>query len=119
MYKNLVLYRNELKNNIVPRYKMIGIVAELLLSREIFAKNSEIEAFLANIFMVRYKGYVMRSRTLMVARCCKIISTSEDKDYNAYKKKLFNFITQEIELVKEEEKVKLEKNQFDGWINKV
>lgn len=116
MYKNLVLYRNELKNNIVPRYKMIGIVTELLLSKEIFAKNSEIDTFLVNIFMVRYKGYVMKSRTLMVARCCKIISRSEDKDYNIYKKKLFNFITQEIEKVKEEEKVKLEKNQFDGWI---
>ncbi len=79
-------------------------------------KNSEIEKFLADIFMVRYKGYVMKSRTLMVARCCKIISRSEDKDYNAYKKRLFNFINKEIELEKEEKRIKVEKNQFDGWI---
>lgn len=117
MYKNLVLYRNELKNNIVPKYKTIGIVAELLLSKEIFTKNSEIEAFLANIFMVRYKGYVMKSRTLMVARCCKIISRSEDKEYNIYKKKLFIFINEEIERAKEEQNIKTEKNQFDGWVN--
>uniref|UniRef100_UPI003261888B hypothetical protein n=1 Tax=Clostridium sp. NkU-1 TaxID=1095009 RepID=UPI003261888B len=58
----------------------------------------------------------MKSRTLMVARCCKIISRSEDKDYNAYKKRLFNFINKEIELEKEEKRIKVEKNQFDGWI---
>ncbi len=39
MYKDLVLYRNELKNSIVPKYKTIGIVAELLMSKELFAKK--------------------------------------------------------------------------------
>ncbi len=67
--------------------------------------------------MVRYKGYVMKSRTLMVARCCKIIYRSEDKEYNIYKKKLSDFINKQIEQEKLEKQIKAEKNQFDGWIN--
>lgn len=116
MYKKLVLYRNELKNSMVPTYKLIGITAELLLSREIFPKNSQIEDFLNDVFRVKYKTYVMKSRTLMVARCCKVISTCEEKEYNIYKRGILKFVNQEIELMKKESDIKSEKNQFDGWL---
>ena len=46
MYTNLILYRNELKNKNIAKYKVIGIVAELLLSKKIFNKNVDIEKFL-------------------------------------------------------------------------
>ena len=62
MYRNLVLYRNELKNTVVPRYKTIGIVAELLMSKEIFSKNTEISDFLSAVFSTKYKEY-QTSRT--------------------------------------------------------
>ena len=45
MYKELILFRNELKNKSIPKYKIIGIVSELLLSKQIFAKNADIEEF--------------------------------------------------------------------------
>ena len=46
MYKELILFRNELKNKFIPKYKLIGIVSELLLSKQIFLKNMDIEDFL-------------------------------------------------------------------------
>lgn len=116
MYRNLVLYRNELKNNIVPKYKLIGIISELLLSKEIFTKNSQIEEFLKEIFDIKYKEYVMKSRTLIVARCCRKIIIEEEKNCVLYKKRLLHFIIEEIEIIKKESGIKSEKNQFDGWL---
>lgn len=119
MYRNLVLYRNELKNNLIPRYKIIGIIAELLLSKEIFKKNSDISVFLENIFSITYKNYILKSRTLIVAHCCKMLETCEEREYNYYKKRLLQFINEKIGELKEENNIKEERNQFDGWVNKL
>ena len=112
MYKDLILFRNELKNKTVPKYKIIGIVSQLLLSRKIFPANIDIEKFLKDIFVLEFKTYLFRSRTLIVARVTREILSSEHD--HVYKNKLYNFIQEKIENLKEE--TKNEKNEFDGWI---
>ena len=112
MYKELILFRNELKNNSIPKYKIIGIVSELLLSRQIFLKNSDIEEFLSEVFGLKFKTYLFKSRTMVVARVTKEIIAME-KD-NEYKNKLYKFVQGKIDELKDNEKK--EKNQFDGWI---
>ena len=62
MYKELILFRNELKNKSIPKYKIIGIVSELLLSKQIFAKNADIEEFLSDVFGMKFKAYGIRMR---------------------------------------------------------
>lgn len=117
MYKELILYRNELKNNIVPRYKIIGIVVEIVLSKEIFRRNSDMVDFLTEILGMSVKGYVLKSRTLIVAHCSRLITKSEGKEYIELKKKLYKYIDTQIKRVKEENDIKLKKNNFDGWIH--
>lgn len=114
MYSNLVLYRNELKNKNVARYKLIGIVSELILSRKIFKKNSDITEFLKKVFNIEYKEYVIRSRTLIIAHISRNIVKLDSFEN---KKVLLEFINCKIEELKEEEDVKGEKNQFDGWLS--
>lgn len=115
MYKELIIYRNELKNSKVPKYKLIGIVTEILVSKEIFKKNFEIGLFLKEIFDIDYKEYVMKSRTMIIARTSRIIHNSENNEYINYKKNLYFFITEQIEKMKNEQKK--EKNEFDGWMS--
>lgn len=115
MYKELIIYRNELKNSKVPKYKLIGIVTEILISKEIFQKNFEIGLFLKEIFDIDYKEYVMKSRTMIIARTSRIIHNSENDEYIDYKKNLYFFITGQIEKMKNEQKK--EKNEFDGWMS--
>ena len=46
MNRQLILYRNELKNSKIQTYKLIGIVSELVLSKRKFFKNNiDIEDF--------------------------------------------------------------------------
>lgn len=94
MLERLILYRNELKNKSIYSYKLIGILIELIYSREIFPQNSNIGDFLLDVFNIQYKKYVMRSRTIIVSRICRFIMTrNEDRSYN---RKILDFINARI-----------------------
>lgn len=116
MYENLILYRNELKNKNIPKYKIIGIIVELIFSKEIFKSNKEIGIFLKEVFNIEFKNYVMKSRTMIVSRVCKKIL--DDSNIN-YKNRLIEFINKQIDVLKNSNDIKEKRNEFDGWINKI
>lgn len=111
METKLVLFRNELKSKTVPKYKTIGIVSEIILSREIFQSNAQLEDFLRDVFSLSFKPYLFRSRTLVVARTIRVILST--KDDMMFKTQLYNFIQELIEKFNQENKTK---NQFNGWL---
>ena len=114
MYNSLILYRNELKNRIIPKYKLIGIITELIYSKDIFAKNKDISNFVKDIFDIELKDYVVKSRTMIVAKISKKIIGSES--IIDYKNKLYNFISIQIETLKKNSDIKENKTELDGWI---
>ena len=114
MYNSLILYRNELKNRIIPKYKLIGIITELIYSKDIFAKNKDISNFVKDIFDIELKDYVVKSRTMIVAKISKKIIGSES--IIDYKNKLYNFISIQIETLKKNSDIKETKHELDGWI---
>jgi DNA-binding phage protein len=105
----LIIYKNELKNFKPARYKVIGIVSKMLLSRELFNKNEEIIDFLKYVMETEFKEYVIASRTLIVARTVRIIEGFSDKEYLDCKKKLYKYIDSKIVNPNK-------KNIFDGWL---
>ena len=89
--------------------EFFGETKNIEFKREIPSKR---EKFLKDIFELEFKTYLFRSRTLIVARVTREILSSEND--HVYKNKLYNFIQEKIENLKEE--TKNEKNEFDGWI---
>ncbi len=114
MYSNLILYRNELKNKQVYKYKVIGIVSELIFSKNIFLKNKDIVLFLNDVFNVTYKDYIIKSRTMIVAKISKKIIS--DDNINLYIRNLTYFINTKIDELKENGNIIEKRNDFDGWI---
>ncbi|KMO86863.1 hypothetical protein AB840_05970 [Megasphaera cerevisiae DSM 20462] len=114
MYTSLILYRNELKSKNIPKYKLIGIFVELLFSKMIFPKNKDINDFLCDILHVEFKPYVMKSRTLIVAKVSKIITMQESEQQ--YKKDLYKFIEVKIEEMNNDQNQQNRKDSLDGWI---
>ena len=112
MYNNLLLYRNELKIKSIPKYKIVGIVTELLYSKKMISRNSEIIAFLQEVFSIEYRSYVFKSRTLIVAKTCRYIEETEST--TSFQKKLYKFVCEQITNLQDDENPK--KNTFDGWI---
>ena len=53
MITNLVLYRNELKNKTIHIYKLLGILNELILSKEIFESLDEIKKYEEKLYKLR------------------------------------------------------------------
>lgn len=79
-----------MKNKTIYSYKLVGILLEILYSKEIFPKNKDVGDFLLEIFGVQYKDYVMRSRSLIVSRVCKFLLT--EKENKIYARKILKFI---------------------------
>ena len=114
--EKLILFRNELKNKMIYNYKLSGIVSELLFSKKIFSKNTEIKNFIKEIFNIELKNYILKSRISVEGKISKLIIESEEKENCNYKKNLSIFIDEKIELFKKSGKLKEEKNNFDGWL---
>ena len=99
-----------MKNKKPPRYKVIGITSELILSKKVFENNRNIIPFLDKVFDIEFREYVISSRTNIVARTSRIIYQSEDIDYIKYKNNLYDFIDKLIDANGDT------KNIFDGWL---
>ena len=52
---NRFLYRSSLKSKDIPKFQMMGITSELILSKQVFPKNIEITSFLNVVFNVEFK----------------------------------------------------------------
>lgn len=114
MYTELVIFRNELKNKHVHKYKLTGIFSQLIFSKEIFKKNSDIDNFIQDVLDLSFKAYVMKSRTMIVSKISKLIFDSND--INKYIKPLSIFINIKIDELKPPENL-AKKDTLDGWIN--
>lgn len=114
MYTKLILFRNELKNKQIYSYKIIGITCELIFSKEIFPKNKDIVVFLNEVFGITYKDYILKSRTMIVAKLSKFLYSSDE--YLIYSKKILIFVNENIEKFKISESIKETKRSLDGWI---
>lgn len=115
MYSNLLIYRNELKIKSIQKYKLIGIVVELLFSKMVFPRNSEIVDFLNDVFSVEFKSYIIKSRTLIAAKLCRYIENEES--ITAFQKELYKFVCNKIEDLKDDAEAIKKKNTFDGWLD--
>lgn len=89
---NLPIFKNELKNKVVAKYKLIGIVSEMILSFEIFANNPSLIPFIQRIFNKEYRPYVFSSRTILLSRIARAIDNAPDEDIANYKAQLYSFI---------------------------
>lgn len=86
----------------------------MIYSKSIFKRNQDVAQFLENTFNIKYKDYIISSRTLIAANVTQWLLGSENF---MYKKELINFINIKIEELKENEEIKEKKNNFDGWIS--
>lgn len=112
MYFNLVLYRNELKNKSIYKYKLIGICYELISSEEIFNSIEDIKTFIFDIFKIKEDDFSKVSKDAILSKVCFTISNAPDCNIKDYVKKLIPFINIEIEKFN---KLK-EKDMLKGWI---
>lgn len=109
--EELKIYRNELKNTKPPKYKLIGIISEIILSTELFKNNIDTKPFLKEVLNTEFNEYVYASRTLIISRTIRFIEDCDDKNYLVYKNNLYKFVVKNIDNSKSKNN-----NTFDGWL---
>ncbi|NST67556.1 hypothetical protein HRG75_08215 [Enterococcus faecalis] len=111
---NRFLYRSSLKSKDIPKFQMMGITSELILSKQVFPKNIEITSFLNVVFNVEFKNYVMKSRTLILSRTVRVIEGCSENEYQNYRRKLLNFVEEYYE--SEEVSKYISKSSISKWV---
>lgn len=96
MNDELTIFRNALKNKYIPKYILCGIMSSMILSKSIFNHNDDIPEFLKEIINVEYKEYVIKSRTLIMARSTREIYNMSSESLFLTKNKLYEYIQKEI-----------------------
>jgi septum formation topological specificity factor MinE len=117
MSNKLNYYRSELKSKNVAKYKLIGITTELILNTSIFSRNEDIVPFLKTIYKLTYKEYIIKSRTMILARTARDIYKMDNKEYETLRKKLLDFVNGYIELSAQNKEFKTSNSDFSKWMD--
>lgn len=78
-YKSINSILLQFKNKKVSRETFIGIIVSLILNKELFKTNQDVVKFTNLAFDLNFPMYITRSRTLMVARICRVLFNSDEK----------------------------------------
>lgn len=92
MNDSIVIFLNELKNKLVSRYKIIGISSELILELNLFPKNHDLAPFLQDVYGLEFKEYILRSRTLILARVVRHLDSSDAATIEEVKRRLYQYL---------------------------
>ena len=66
-----ILHRVQAYNT--SKLEVIGAVSILIYSKDIFKKNKDINSFIVDVLQLQYPEYIMKSRTLIVAKVSRYI----------------------------------------------
>lgn len=110
--KKILSYLNEIEfsnsKGLTPidfehRAMFIGVVAEVILSKEFFSRNEDLKTFIQSVFKKEMLEYVYKSRTLLLSRVIRLIELAEKDQLIKYTDEFYFYI----------ENINLEKNKND------
>ncbi|QNK86479.1 hypothetical protein H7992_14555 [Sporosarcina sp. resist] len=87
LIKNIVIVA-DLKNIEDKKIILYGIITDIIFSSSLIKKNSDFQNFTQDFFGVQFKGYVYKSRTLLLARCLRLIEKYDLEKVNVLIDKL-------------------------------
>lgn len=88
--KDIKLY---LKRSDANKVELIGIFGILIISKELIKKNSEVADFIEFVLDLRLPEYVIKSRTLMMARTSRVlINMTDDFNLKNIRKKILEYL---------------------------
>jgi len=91
-YKELKQIQMLYTNKKISKEVLIGSVVSLILNKKILKSNIEALDFIKFVFQTDMPLYASRSRTVMVAKICRKIFDSNEKEVQNYANKTYSII---------------------------
>lgn len=63
----------KLNNNNLDKSDLIGLISIIIYSKDLFPHNKDIKSFIDSIFNQSFPNYIIKSRTLIVAKSARIM----------------------------------------------
>lgn len=117
---NTVKIRAVLKNSSIERFEIEGIISTIILSTLYFKHNSDIPPFLKEVFDIEYKEYVLKSRTMILARTIRFVDQLDSRNTDIIRKSLLKWFENfgYEETILKNNNSRNSKNAADSWIDK-
>lgn len=90
--KNIKLVQGYLKKSNINIVDLIGVVTMIILTKDIFKKNSEVGKFINEILNVHFPEYVIKSRTLMAARTGRLVMELDEHQIMKIQLKIVSYL---------------------------
>lgn len=100
----------------LDRYTYVGITIDMILSKDIFAANKNIEPFLQDIYNLKFKEYVISSRTNICARLIRHLTALSDEELKKSKMKIVEYLDQYFEGIKNDTKNTNSNDNYSKWL---
>lgn len=97
---------------------IMGINVALLYSKNFFKKNEEISSFLKIVYNINFLPYVMKSRTLIVARITKELNTKDETEIKEIRRRIIDYLNKDKESteIKKSSKKKDANEKLKTWL---
>ncbi|MBZ5486186.1 hypothetical protein HW452_01430 [Halomonas aquamarina] len=91
----------------IAKEAFLGAIISLILSKDVFANNTQVFDYINEVFGVSYLPYLVRSRTLMSARLTRHIILFDKKDVRKHSLLTYNYIIQRLSQEENSEMINL------------
>lgn len=81
------------EKDLQERAVLIGVVAEIVLSKKLHTKNETLKEFIDSNFAIEYGEYLYKSRTLLLSRLIRLIESSNKETLQSYIDNINAFLT--------------------------
>ncbi|HHR6335741.1 TPA: hypothetical protein ACS735_003608 [Providencia alcalifaciens] len=112
---NISFMLRKLKHGNVAKENFIGIINMLVLSSELFKKNSDVADYIEHAFGIHLLPYAVRSRTIMIAKLCRFLVKINDMESKKLSIKTYNYIISNFEV--ENDKIFLSKKKSSNALS--
>ena len=101
----------------------IGSIVLFAFSKQIFLRNVDIDPYIREVLGLEFKPYVFRSRTLLVAKICKVIFGLDDVSFREAKRKNKSYLKVTLDKAlsnkNRNSNSKKSEDNLDNWINAI
>ena len=98
---NRIEHQKDIEN---IRIHLYSIYTHVILTKELFNKNSDMEDFLCKLGLV-CKPYLLKSRTMVLGKVLRKIQRAQEEDLTLFIQVLNNFIQSDQEVLKHDENI--------------
>lgn len=94
---------------------LIGALSQLILNKKVFKRNKELETFLKDVFQVTFLEYVLKSRTLILAKVIRIVTDADEEKTFYYINQFNDFIHKILTNSEADDEKEKSKKYFEYW----